>query len=127
MNPEPLPAELRDLKAQLATRPSPELPPELRARILGGPNVPLARPWRGWRWLAVAAVVAVALNIGLSIDNAGRFHQLAGVTNMEPPRAARDVEPTADPFQQYAASALASLRPAPSPGSVERSLFSHER
>jgi hypothetical protein len=127
MNPEPLPADLRDLEARLALRPRPDPPPELRARILAAVNVPLARPWRGWRWLALAAAAVLVLNLTLSVDNARQFHQLAEMTNAEPSAAPRIVEPTADPFQQYAASALASLRPAPSSGTVERSLFTHER
>src|SRR5262245_36253681 len=121
MNPEPLPADLRDLEAQLARRSGPEPPPALRARILGTAVVPSARPGRGWRLLVLIAVVVLALNITLSIGNGPRFERLAELTNVQP--SARPHGPDAsnadDQFQRYAESALASVRPAAGAGAPD--------
>jgi len=128
MNPEPLPADLRDLEAQLVRRPGPEAAPELRARILDATVAPSTRPGRGWRVLALAAVVVFVLNIVLSVGNGVRFERLAELTNALPSARPRtsDAPNADDPFQQYAESALASVRPVPGAGAPDRGLFSHE-
>jgi hypothetical protein len=123
MNPEPLPPDLRELEAQLADRPRSQPSPELRARILSVPFSP-ERPSRGWRLIQAAAVAVLVLNIALCIRNGVEFDRLRMETEI--PRRATPDRPTDDPFQQYAASALASLRAGPETGAADRSLFMRE-
>jgi hypothetical protein len=124
MNPEPLPPDLRDLEARLARRPGPEPAADFRARVLGATADALARrDGRGWGlvWRA-AAVLVLALNLGLSAANGVRFQHLASMAQQRPaPAAAVDGE---DRFLAWAAPALASWTPAPDVGAAGRSIFS---
>jgi hypothetical protein len=128
MNPEPLPPDLRDLEARLARRPGPEPAADFRARVLGATADALARPvvrrgGRGWGlvWRA-AAVIVVALNLGLSAANGVRFQHLTSMAQQHPaPAAAVDQE---DRFLAWAAPALANWTPAPDVGAAGRNIFS---
>lgn len=139
MNPEPLPPDLRDLEDQLARRPCPEAAAEFRARVLSAmassQALPVSQPAaRGWRlvWQAAAAVI-LALNLGMSAANGIRFQRLTPLAvaegNMGRRLAGPEVANAADAddrFQVLAASALASLRPAPDAGALGRQVFSNE-
>jgi hypothetical protein len=128
MNPEPLQRDLRELEAQLSRRPGPGPSPELRARIVSAIQVPPPRPSRGWRFIAAAALVALILNIVLSVGNGVWFNRMTESGELTPPAPspAADVPDTNDSFERYAASALASLRPSAGPGAADRSLFTRE-
>jgi hypothetical protein len=126
MNLEPLPPHLRELEEQLARRPCPEPPAELRARLLSAvredwpPSVAerFRRPW-AIAWRAAAAILLV-LNLGLSAANGVRFARLT------PPPEVRAVVDTDDRWSALAASALASLSPAPDTGTMSQDFFSRK-
>jgi hypothetical protein len=137
MNPEPLPPNLRDLEEQLAGRPCPEPAADFRARVLAAMTssrtLPISRSAaRRWRvvWQAAAAVV-LALNLGMTVANGVRFQHLTSLAVAPPgleswaarPAVQDGVDPN-DRFQAFAASALASLTPAPDPGALCRGFFS---
>ncbi len=125
MNPEPLPPHLREWEERLARRPGPEPPAELRTRFLSAVNEarPLARrTGRSWPivWRVAAAVILV-LNLGLSAANGIRFRQLASprTTGSNRMMAVAD-----DRWSVLAASAVATLSPAPDTGALGRDFFS---
>lgn len=71
MTPESLPPDLADLERELASRPRPELPAELRARVLAAVSrerpTPRAEPARnGFARFAAATAAAALLAINLS-------------------------------------------------------------
>jgi len=128
---------LRDLEERLAGRPCPEPAADFRARVLAAmtnsrtPSIsrPAGRRWR-LVWQAAAAVV-LALNLGMSAANGMRFQRLtshaaapAGFEPCAPRPAAADAFDPNDPFEALAASALASLTPAPDAGALCRNFFS---
>jgi hypothetical protein len=128
MNLEPLHPDLRDLEARLARRPGTAPAADFRARVLGATADALARPvaWRGGRgwglvWRA-AAVIVVAMNLGLSAANGVRFQHLTAAAQQRPmPAAGVDQE---DRFLAWAAPALANWTPAPDVGAAGRNIFS---
>jgi hypothetical protein len=98
----------------------------LRARVVraaaAAVPVPIrqARRW-GLVWRA-AAVIVLALNLGMSAANGVRFQRLNASAQERPnPVAAVEVD---DPFQALAARALANWTPAPDTGTVRRIVFS---
>lgn len=125
MNGDPLPPDLRELEARLTRRPGLEPSSELKVCVLGAAGE-IRSPRRGsaWRLAGWAAAVVLLLNIGLSIANASRFHRLAEVTNVEQPAPSPTMRDESDPFENYAAGAVASLSPSPNVGLPDRSLFS---
>ena len=76
MMPDPLPPELRALERELAARPRPEPPADLRSRVLSAVMVerPSPRPTPaqggfGWFVAATAAAVLLAINLSASVAN----------------------------------------------------------
>jgi hypothetical protein len=92
----------------------------------------LASERAGRRWLVAwraAAAVILVLNVGMSAVNGVRFQRLAAPDGVEPRAARRGLPDAFDPsdhLHSLAASALASVTPAPDAGALSRHLFSHE-
>ncbi len=132
MRPDPLPPSLRDLEDRLARRPSPEPAADFRARVLGVVADERNRPGparRRWRlaWQAAAAVL-LAMNLAMTAANGIRFQRLTtpagpGVARRAAPPSAPDALDEKDRFERFAASALASLTPAPDAGALGRQCF----
>src|SRR5262245_27746848 len=134
MRPDPLPPSLRDLEARLARRPAPEPGADFRARVLGAVAderdrpVPARRRWR-LAWQAAAAII-LAMNLAMSAANGIRFQPLTasaapGVARRAAPPRAPDALDENGRFERFAASALASLTPAPDAGALGRNCFRH--
>ena len=128
MDLEPLPPNLRELEERLARRPGPQPVADFRARVLRATTdtrslpVPQRPGWRrGLVWRA-AAVVVLAVNLGMSAGNGIRFQRLNSPDPAQP--APRDGVLVQDRFQALAARALATWTAAPDLGTAHRNLFS---
>lgn len=123
MNDKPLPPELQDLEALLASRPAQEPPPGLRDRVLAAAAQQPA-PSRWPKRLRAFAAILLGLNLASSAANGLRYHRLAETTS--PPverRAAAPGEESEDRLDAFAASALSNLTPAPDVGGLGRNFF----
>lgn len=123
-----LPPDLRELEAQLAARPTPAPPDDLRERLLRAANetrpATTPRPLRWPRLLAgVAAAIVVAVNLALCVANAQRYERLAAVQAAPAAIAVEDVPKSGDRFETLAVLALARVPPLPDAGSVARDLL----
>jgi hypothetical protein len=115
MNPEPLPANLRELEARLANRPLPGPSDDFRSRVQAATRdaMPPAFPAPRWRivWRSAVAVV-VLLNAWLCVANGLQFRRLDALNeSVASPPAPSSAPDSDDRLESLRASALARLKP----------------